>query len=94
MPGFMENQTIFKSANNWHFINGARDRSKDLKVNEYYAWVVNSSDVISRSLALINVNRKSLDGGGAVFAMTYTPKSRRSACQQDSLRASLQLKPG
>jgi hypothetical protein len=70
----MDSFTQFTQAKGWHFPSGARDLSSDLKVNEYYAWVVNSPDIVSPSLNVINVGKKNLDVGGAVFSMTYTPK--------------------
>lgn len=44
-------------------------------MDPYYAWVVNSPDVTAPDGSTLNVDRENLDVGGAVFAMTYTPKA-------------------
>jgi PEP-CTERM motif len=65
----------FTSDNGWNF-HRAADSSfleRDLTIDDYYAWAVNSPDVTGLGVQVYNVDKENSDVGGAVFAMTYTP---------------------
>ena len=75
LQAFM-NTTPFSAAHGWTYQTApaASSLQKNLKVNDYFAWVVNSPDVVSPLHPLVTTNADVVDsdGGGAVFDFTYT----------------------
>jgi len=66
-------RTAFSEANQWNYVSG-RNLEANLTIDTYSAWVVDSPDVRGPSGNVYNRRLRHLDVGGAVFAMTYTPR--------------------